>query len=216
VASTVVADTTEPTFPTPPAVGLRTGSLNGSVPVALGWRAADAIGLRSVVLTRPGTRTFPPTTTRWRTAARPGVATTWGLRAIDRAGNATDAAVTRTPVVVSETTAARTGTWGPRRSTAFLSGTALLGAAAGARLSWSFTGRSAALAFTRTARSGKVRVLVDGVDAGIIDLRATTTAHRQAVFARSWSGSGAHTVTIEVAGTAGRPTIISDGLVYLR
>jgi hypothetical protein len=215
-AWSVFADTTAPAFTTDPAVVLRTGSLNGSVPVMVSWRAADAGGVRSVTLTRPGTRTFTPAITRWPTVARPIVATTWGLRATDRAGNTDSAAVTRTPWVVSEAASARTGTWGLRRSTGYLSGTALLGATAGASLTWGFTGRSAAVAFTRSAGSGKVRVFVDDQYATMIDLRSTATAHRQAVYARSWSANGAHTVKIEVVGTAGRPAVISDGLVYLR
>jgi hypothetical protein len=212
----VFADTTVPAFTTGPAVGLRTGSLNGSVPVMLSWRAADAGGIRSVALTRPGARTFTPTTVRWPTVARPTVATTWGLRATDRAGNTSGAAVTRTAWVVSEAAAARTGSWGLRRSTGYLSGAALLGATAGASLTWSYTGRSAAVAFTRSAGSGKVRLFVDGQYASMIDLRSTVTAHRQAVYARTWNANGAHTVKIEVVGTAGRPAVISDGLVYLR
>ena len=214
-AWTVVADATAPQFTRPPAVGLRTGSLNGSVPVTLSWRATDEVGLSAVALTRPGTRTFDPAVTRWATTARPAVATTWAMRAGDRAGNAATASVTRTPMVVSEGAAGRTGTWGLRRSTGFLGGAALLSTTPGASLSWTFTGRSAALGFTRTTTSGQVRVLVDGVQATVLDLRATATAHRRALFAKSWSNSGNHTVRIEVVGTAGRPTVISDGLVHL-
>jgi hypothetical protein len=137
------------------------------------------------------------------------------MRATDRAGNTAAASVTRTPVVLSEAAAARTGTWGLRRSTGYLGGAALLSATPGASLSWTFTGRSAALGFTRTTTSGQARVFVDGVQATVLDLRATATAHRRALFARSWSTSGNHTVRIEVVGTAGRPTVISDGLVRL-
>ncbi len=214
-ARTVVADATAPQFTRPPAVGLRTGSLNGSVPVTLSWRAADEVRLSTVALTRPASRAFGPTVTRWATTARPAVATIWSMRATDRAGNAAVASVTRTPVVVSEAAAGRTGTWGLRRSTGFLGGAALLSATPGASLSWTFTGRSAALGFTRTTTSGQVRVFVDGAQAAVLDLRATATAHRRALFAKSWSTSGNHTVRIEVVGTAGRPTVISDGLVHL-
>jgi hypothetical protein len=212
---TVIVDDTAPDFDRAPAVGLRTGSLDGSVPVTLSWRASDAVGLGSVTLTRPQTRTFGPTVTRWPTTARPAVATTWSLRAVDRAGNTDSAAVTRTPVVVSEAAATRGGSWGLRRSTGYLGGAALLSATPDARLTWHFTGRSAALAFTRTTTSGQVRVFVDGTQEALLDLRAPATAHRQALFARSWSSNAAHTVAIEVVGTTGRPTVISDGLVHL-
>jgi hypothetical protein len=212
---TVIADTDAPEFVRDPAVGLRTGSLDGSVPVALSWRATDAVGLRSVTLTRPAVHTFRPTVTRWATTARPALATTWTMRADDRAGNADLGSVTRTPMVVSEAAAARTGTWGLRRSTGFLGGAALLSATPGATLTWNFTGRSAALAFTRTKRSGQVRVLVDGTPATLIDLRSATTAHRRALFAQSWSTNSSHTIAIEVIGTPTRPTVIADGLIHL-
>jgi hypothetical protein len=213
---TVVADPEPPEFTRAPAVGLRTGSLDGSVPVTLSWQAADAVGLRSVTLIRPGLRTFGPTITHWATTAAPAIATTWTMRADDRAGNGEEGSVTRTPMVISEAAGARTGSWGQRRSTGYLGGSALLSAQAGASLTWGFTGRSAALAFSRTARSGQVRVFVDGSQTALIDLRSTATAHRRAVFAQSWSTSGAHTVRIVVVGTPGRPTVISDGLVHLR
>ncbi|HET9518743.1 MAG TPA: N-acetylmuramoyl-L-alanine amidase [Actinoplanes sp.] len=212
---TVIADDTAPEFDRGPAVALRTGALHGTVPVTLSWRAADAVGVGSVTLTRPQRRTFGPSVTRWPTTARPAVPTTWTMRAADRAGNTDTAAVTRTPRVVAESAATTGGAWGLRRSSAFLGGRALLGATAGATLTWNFTGRSAALAVTRTPISGRVRVIVDGDEEAVLDLRSSAVAHRQAVFARSWSGSGAHTVRMEVVGTAGRPSVIADGLVYL-
>jgi uncharacterized protein with LGFP repeats len=215
-ARATFVDRKAPTFEAGPAVALRTGSLDGSVPVTLGWRVADAGGLRSVTLSRPSRFAFAPTTSRWSTTARPAIATTWGLRAVDRTGNAATAGVTRTPMVVSEAAATRTGSWGLRRSTGYLGGTALYGSTAGASLSWTFTGRSASLAVTRSARSGRVQVYVDGAPAGTLDLRTTTTQHRRAVWARSWASSGTHTVRLVVQGTAGRPGVLSDGLVYLR
>jgi hypothetical protein len=215
-ARTAFVDRKAPTFDAGPSVVLRTGSLDGSVPVTLGWRVTDAGGLRSVTLTRPSPLGLAPTTTRWSTTARPATATTWGLRAVDRTGNAATAAVTGTPVVMAEAAATRTGAWGHRRSTGYLGGAALYGAAAGASLNWTFTGRSASLAFTRSARSGRVQVFVDGASAGTLDLRTATTQHRRAVWARSWASSGAHTVRVVVQGTAGRPGVLADGLVYLR
>jgi hypothetical protein len=213
---TIVADAVAPTFTAGPAVGLRTGSLDGVVPVTVAWHATDDLKLGSFVLTRPSVRTFGPAVTRFATTARPGVATTWTMRVNDTAGNADYGTVTRTPVVSSEAAAVRTGSWGLRRSTGFLGGSALLSTQAGARLSWSFTGRSASLAFTRSPSSGQVEVYVDGDFAVTLDLRSTAIAHRQARFAHTWASSGPHTVTIEVVGTAGRPSVISDGLVHLQ
>ena len=52
--------------------------------------------------------------------------------------------------------------------------------------------------------------------AGHVDLRAASTLHRRAVWAQNWGDSGRHTVKVVVAGTAGRPGVVLDGLVVLR
>ncbi len=213
---TVVVDTTAPQFTTAPSVVLRTGSLNGSVPVRVGWTASDAGGLRSVAMTQPAAVNLGVTANGWNGTARPGVANTWSLRAADRAGNATAASVTRTPVVVSELSATRTGPWTGLRNSAYLSGHALRSTARGASMTWTFTGRSASLAASRTTVSGLVTVYVDGRAAGTLDLRAATVQNRQAVWARNWGASGTHTVRVVVAGTTGRPGAVLDGLVVLR
>jgi hypothetical protein len=216
VARTVVVDATAPRFTMGPSVALRTGSLNGSVPVRVGWSAADVGGLRTVAMTRPAAVNLGVTATGWNGVARPGASTTWSLRAADRAGNATTASVTRTPVVVSEAATTRTGPWTALRNSAYLSGGALRSTARGASMSWTFTGRSAALAASRTGVSGTATVYVDGAAAGTIDLRSAGTRNRQAVWARNWGASGTHTVKVVVTGTAGRPGVVLDGLVVLR
>jgi N-acetylmuramoyl-L-alanine amidase len=211
----VLVDRTAPQLAAP-AVGLRAGSLDGSVPVTLAWSAADPTGLRWLTVTRPTPVALPVAARRWLATAAPGVPTTWGLRATDRAGNTSTAASVRTVAVVSEAAAARTGPWVPLASPSFLGGAALRGAAAGSTLTWTFTGRSAALAVSRSPASGRIRIAVDGRPAGVLDLRAPTLVHRQAVWARYFGLVGRHTVQVEVEGTAGRPTVVSDGLVYLR
>ncbi|HEU4349486.1 MAG TPA: N-acetylmuramoyl-L-alanine amidase [Actinoplanes sp.] len=207
---TVIVDATAPRFTTGPSLTLRTGSLNGTVPVRLGWTAADVGGLRSVALTRPRPVNLGVTATGRPGFARPGVPTTWTLRATDRAGNARDASVTRTPVVVSEAAAARTGSWATRRHAAYLSGGALHSSTPGSSLTWTFTGRSAGLAVSRTATSGKITVYLDGSRAGTLDLRSRSRSHRQAVWAKNWGVTGRHTVKVVVSGAA-----VLDGLVVL-
>ncbi|AGZ44845.1 N-acetylmuramoyl-L-alanine amidase [Actinoplanes friuliensis] len=212
----VVVDKTLPEFTSGPSVLLRTGSLNGIVPVRLRWAAADAGGLSGVSLTSPVTATFGAATTAWAGSVPPSTDTTYALKATDRAGNVRSTAVTRTPVVASEALADRSGTWSTLSGDAYLGGEALRSTAANSSLSWSFTGRSASLAVSRTAVSGRVQIFVDGEPAGMIDLRSPQTLNKRAVWTRSWNDSDRHTVKIEVEGTAGRPGIIADGLVYLR
>jgi hypothetical protein len=213
---TVFSDPTAPAFTTAPAVRVRPGSLNGSVPVRLQWAAADVGGLRSVTLTSPVARTLGTITHNWDGVAGPGHPTTFSVRATDRAGNSRTASTTRTPVVLSEGTAARTGRWAPMRSTAFLSGTAMYSTTAGSSMSWTFTGSSVALAASRTAASGRVKVYLDGSYAGTLQLRTARTQNRQALWGRAFGAPARHTVKFVVEGTAGRPGVVLDGLVYLR
>jgi len=214
--SAVYSDATAPDYLTYPSVRVRTGSLDGSVPVRLLWAAADRGGLRSVTLLSPRVVSLGTTAHNWAGSVRPGRPTTWALRAADRTGNVRTASTTRTAVVLPETAATRTGSWSTLTNQAFLSGAALRSTAAGSSLSWTFTGSSAALGVSRTAAAGRLRVYVDGNYSGVLDLRSASTQNRQAVWARSWAHTAQHTVRFVVEGTTNRPSVVLDGLVYLR
>jgi hypothetical protein len=208
----VIADTTAPRFTTGPAVVLRRGPLAGSVPIRVGWSAADAGGMRTVTMTSPASRDLGGTAIAWNGVARRGVATPWSLRAIDRAGNTANASVTRTVGVFSEITAARTGRWAGLRGPAYLGGGALRGVTAGSSLTWTVVTRSAGLAVSRGGTSGRIAVYVDGVASGIVDLRSATSRHQQAVWVRNWGETGRHTVKIVVLGAGA----VLDGLAVMR
>ena len=216
VTTEVVADPDPPVFSAGPDVVLRPGSLASSVPIRLDWTATDANGLASVRLLRPTAADLGTVAHSRDGTLRPAVPATFTVQATDRAGNAVSASVTRTPVVLSEAVAARTGTWRVLRNPAYLGGVALGSTGAGASATWTFTGRSAALVVGRGAASGRVRIFVDGEDQGLVDLRSATTVYRQAVWSRWWSESGEHTVSVRLEGTAGRPGAVLDGLVYLK
>lgn len=86
-AATVVAEQTAPTFTTKPNLALRTGTVNTTaVPLTLKWKATDAASLKEVRLTAPVAKTYGPTTTSASHTAKSGVATTWSMKAYDRAG----------------------------------------------------------------------------------------------------------------------------------
>ena len=216
VTAHVYSDATAPVFGSAPEVQLRRGSLKSAVPMRLSWAVTDRGGLRSVALTRPVAGELGTAPRTWPGFAAPGTATTWTLRAADRAGNATSASVTRSPVIVSETAAAQTGRWRPLHNPAYLGGRAMISVAAGAALRYSFTGRGAQLAVSRTHGSGRLRVYVDGRYSGIVDLRSAATVHRMAVLAVNWPAAGSHTLRFVLEGTAGRPGVIMDGLVVLQ
>jgi hypothetical protein len=216
VTSKIVSDPNAPIFTGGPELVLRPGSLDGSVPIRLDWTATDVNGLSGVGLVRPTAVDLGITAHSRNGTVRPGVPTTFTLRAADRAGNSVDASVTRTPVVLSEAAAQRTGIWRTLRDQAYLGGVALGATAGGSSMTWTFTGRSAALAVGRGSLSGRVRIFVDGRDQGVVDLRWPRTIYRQAVWSRWWTESAQHTVRVEVEGTAGRPGAVVDGLVYLK
>jgi uncharacterized protein with LGFP repeats len=213
----VVADTTPPTFSTNPNLTLRSGTVNTTaVPVTLGWKAADAIALRQVQLLAPATATYGPTTTSSSRTAKSGSATTWSMRAYDWAGNYRTVSPAFTPVILQETSATKTGTWSTRSSSSYLGGKSYSSSAKNASLSWTFTGRSAALVVSRASTSGQVYVYVDGTKVSTVDLKSSTTQYRSAIWTKSWSSSAKHTVKIVVVGTSGRPTVTTDGLVYVK
>ncbi|MGN6635233.1 MAG: N-acetylmuramoyl-L-alanine amidase [Oryzihumus sp.] len=216
-ASTVVGDTTAPTFTTRPYAGLRGGTVaSTSAPMTLAWKAADNALLRQVQATAPSAATFTPTTTSWATAARPGVSTTFALKATDAAGNTGTATSVVTPVIVQESSATRYGTWARRSSSSYLGGYSLSTSARNASLTWTFTGRSVAWVVSRASGSGQAAVYLDGVKVATVDLRSSTALYRNAIWARTWSASARHTLKVVNLATAGRPAITTDGIVYLK
>ncbi|MFI7299031.1 N-acetylmuramoyl-L-alanine amidase [Streptomyces sp. NPDC050121] len=216
-ALNVVAETTAPTFTTAPTLSLRTGTVSTTaVPVTLGWKAADDKALRSVQLLAPTTATFGPTVTSSARTAKPGTATTWSLRANDYAGNYRTASLSSTPVILQETSAVKSGSWTARSSTSYLGGASYSSGSKGAALTWTFTGRSAAWVVSRATTSGQAYVYVDGTKVATVDLKSATTLYRQAIWTKTWSSSAKHTIKIVVVGTSGRPTVTTDGLVYIK
>jgi hypothetical protein len=68
---------------------------------------------------------------------------------------------------------------------------------------------------TRARWAGQAYLYVDGGYAGRLDLYNSTTLYRQAVWTLTWSTSGRHVLKIVVVGTAGRPTVATEGIATL-
>ena len=212
----VFGDVTAPTFPTAPSVALRTGTYSTTaVPVTVSFASADNVKVATQAVTAPKAVRLSATAKAWNPTVEPNVAVTYTVTATDTVGNAGQASTSRTAVQLAETAATRTGTWTTRTSTSYLNGKALAATAANAKLAYTFTGRSAALTFTRMPTTGVARVYVDGTKVATVDTKATGTSHRQTLWVRAFSAKK-HTVTVVVAGTRGRPTVIADGLTYIR
>ncbi|MFJ7159537.1 N-acetylmuramoyl-L-alanine amidase [Streptomyces sp. NPDC101118] len=216
-AVTVVAETTPPTFPVQPSLALRAGTVEPTaVPVTLSWRAADTAALKNVKLTAPVQVTYLPTTLSSAKTAAPGVTTAFTMTAYDQAGNTATASGTAAPAVVQETAAVRSGTWAARSSSSYLGGGSLSTSSANASLSWTFTGRSVAWVVSRASGSGQAYVYLDGTKVATVDLKSDTVKYRDAIFTKSWTTAGTHTLKVVNAGTAGRPTVTTDGVVHLK
>ncbi|MFJ6744133.1 N-acetylmuramoyl-L-alanine amidase [Streptomyces sp. NPDC091279] len=216
-ARTVVAETTAPTFTTKPNLALRTGTVaTAAVPLTLGWKATDNVSLKEARLTAPLAKTYGPAVTTAAHTAKSGVATAWSLRAYDTVGNSAAASVAGTPVILQETSAAKAGTWTAKSSTSYLGGKSLSSSAKNASLTWTFTGRSVAWVVSRAATSGQADIYIDGKKVTTVDLKSATTAYRNAIWTKTWTTSAKHTLKIVVKGTAGRPAVTTDGIVYLK
>ncbi|MFJ5774984.1 peptidoglycan recognition protein [Streptomyces sp. NPDC093094] len=214
---TVVTDATAPTFTSAPKLSLRTGTVDTTaVPVTLGWKAADDKALRQVQLLTPATATFSAAATLSNRTAGSGAAATWSMRAYDYAGNYGNVSASFTPLILQETSAVKTGTWSTRSSTSYLGGKSYSSASKSASLTWTFTGRSASWVVSRASTSGQAYVYVDGVKTATVDLKSTATLYRQAIWTKTWSAAAKHTIKIVVVATTGRPTVTTDGLVYIK
>ncbi len=215
-AATVVGDTIPPTFPSGPAPSLRGGTVTTTaVPVTLTWRAADNASLARVLATAPTSATFASGTGSWGTSIAPGAARTFGLTAVDTAGNSGTASRTATVTITQETAATRAGSWSTRTNSQYLGGASLSSSAPNASLTWNFTGRAVAWVVSRASSSGQAVIYLDGAKVGTVDLRSSSTAYRQAIWTRSGLSPVHHTLRVVVAGTSGRPTVTTDGVVVL-
>ncbi|MEV6601726.1 N-acetylmuramoyl-L-alanine amidase [Actinoplanes sp. NPDC051346] len=214
-ALTVFSDVTAPVV-TATGLSLHGGTVSTTaVPVTMTFAATDNAKVAWIGATSPSTATLPATARSWATTARPGAARTFRITARDTAGNAGTGSLVRTPVLMPETAARRTGTWKAAKKTSHLNGKALTSSRRNTKLTWTFTGRAASLIAARSARSGKFDVYVDGKKVATVDTRAKKTTNRQAVWTRNLT-SGRHTVTVVVRATSGRPSVTLDGLSYLR
>ncbi|MFJ2088125.1 peptidoglycan recognition protein [Streptomyces sp. NPDC087901] len=216
-SATVIAETKAPSFTTKPALSLRSGTVNtAAVPVKLSWKATDSAALKEVRLVSPLAKTYGPATTSASHTAKSAAATAWKLTAYDYAGNAASASASATPVILQESSATKSGTWTARSSSSYLGGKSYSSASKNASLTWTFTGRSAAWVVSRAATSGQAYIYVDGAKVATVDLKSSATKYREALWTKTWASSAKHTVKVVVAGTSGRPTVTTDGLVYLK
>lgn len=150
----------------------------------------------------------------------PGNTYRFQVRARDNAGNVgpwTAPVASILPFDDRSTSVKYLGTWtAVTTSGAYLS-TERLGSAKGAKASLSAPMAAVRIVARTCAVCGGFTVLVDGKAVASVDTYSATTRVRRLVYSRTISSTpGTHTVTVIVAGTAGRPRVYLDGLGTLR
>ncbi|HEY0534971.1 MAG TPA: N-acetylmuramoyl-L-alanine amidase [Actinoplanes sp.] len=211
----VIADATAPAISTAPAPALRTGTYSTtSAPVTVTYKTSDNVKLYTVTATKPATVHLATTATSWYATMKPGANTTFSLTSRDVPGNTRTVSVVRKANLLAESKASRSGSWTTKSYGSYLSGKALSATKKNAKLTYTFTGRSAALLFSRGTKTGQAYVYVDGKKVATIDTRSTKALYRQALYVKTLTAKK-HTIAVVVAGTSGRPTVVSDGLAYI-
>lgn len=90
-------------------------------------------------------------------------------------------AVVRKANPLAESKAGRSGSWTTKSYGSYLSGKALSATRKNAELTYTFTGRSAALLFSRGGKTGQAYVYLDGKKVATIDTKSSSALYRQAV-----------------------------------
>ncbi len=222
----VEVDSVAPTA-TAAILGLRTGSVLGSMGAIASWTpATDPAGRigRYVV--------------RWRVDGTLGAAT--GLSGVTRqvtrtvvAGHtytllsrARDAAGNWSPWVESDPLAPRvwqetssslirSSGWTRYRLSRMSGGSSLYATRRGSSITRTFVGRGISLVAPMSATRGKAGIYVDGAYVGAVDLRRSSALFRVLVYTKTWSTSGRHSLRVVVLGTKGHPRFDVDAFVVI-
>jgi hypothetical protein len=106
------------------------------------------------------------------------------------------------------------GGWKQHTATSYLGGTDKAATAAGATATFTFSGKVVSFATTTGPTRGILNLAVDGTAAGSVDLASTTTTkNRRVVWSHTFATDSMHTLTLTVAGTAGRPRVDIDAFL---
>ncbi len=106
-----------------------------------------------------------------------------------------------------------TASWVKTGSSAAIADTLRRSTSLHARISYTFSGRSISAVAPLGPGRAKVRVSVDGIYQGTVDLRRVGTHHRRVFFTKTFSSSGTHKITLEIA-SSGRVQL--DAFIVLK
>jgi hypothetical protein len=218
-------DTTPPTA-TAPSHRLVSGSAisSGRTAVRLAWTGSDAdSGIARYELaqsTDSGAWATVATTLTSPTANRPlspNHTYRFQVRAVDNAGNVGSwvAGPTFRLTAYGELNSRirYTGSWATSTSSVYWGGKVRASSGAGARATFSATGRSVEWVARKGPTRGRAQIYVNGALVATVDLDASTYQNQRVVWAGNWSTSATRTISIKVLGTSGRPRVDLDAIV---
>lgn len=217
-------DTTAPSV-TRPRVTLRQGATLGRVVLTLTWNATDkGSGVAGYTLQHRGRHGWrnimlsKKTATAVTLSLRSNRRQQFRVRAIDAAGNVSAFATGRrlVPRVVQTADARLSGAWTVSHDPAASGGSTRFAVGPGATATLRFRGQGIGLVAQLGPNRGQASILIDGKQAGTIDLQSASRAERRVVFTQRWNVPGIHTISVKVLGTQGRPRVDLDAFVILR
>jgi hypothetical protein len=136
------------------------------------------------------------------------------LEAVDKAGNTREVswpgATAHSPFLLG-----RTGTWSDSTAVPFptsFTGSRIESSEAGATASYSGGFYQAAVVFLTGPSRGEVNIYVDGVLDATVDTFSPVAEGRRVLWAKPWPYA-THTISLEVVGTAGRPSVVIEGVL---
>jgi transglycosylase-like protein len=109
-----------------------------------------------------------------------------------------------------------TGAWSVASYHRYSGGSVRYATSPGAAATLTFIGRAVSWIGPMGPTRGRARIYVDGILVGIVDLRSSGFSPRRTLFSKTWSSSGAHTLTIRVATASSRPVVAIDEFRVVR
>ena len=219
----VVPDAIAPSAPVP-AARLRVGTIASLAGQSLtvSWAASTDVGsgvARYELRRRIGAGGWTPLTLAtpltqsFAETVAPGQAVQYGIRAVDRVGNASPWRSTDTFQIrqASETAARYAGTWSSRTGASYLGSRARTSRAKGATATYTFTGSQIGWYAAKGPTRGSATVYLDGVAVATVSLHDSTVQAKRLVYSHAWPTVGRHRIVIRVLATSGHPWVDVDG-----
>jgi hypothetical protein len=217
-----------PPLATAPTARLRSGTTmsSSSIPIFLDWSASDlggsGVGTYDVARSTDGgaysTISSSHTGSSLDTTVAPGHTYRFQVRARDWAGNLGPwkvASATIRAGLTQQTSSSVTwsGSWTTGSSSSFSGGSVRYSKSAGAKASYTFTGRGISFVTERGSARGSAKIYIDGVLVTTISNYASSTTYRYVAYQKSWSSSGQHKISVVVSGTSGHPRVDVDAFI---